>query len=517
MFNSRNRQKRAAGLPRLYLPLLILIILGYCLTSLSAGTDFWAHAAVGRWIIEHHQIPRQTLFLWSANVPWIWHSWLSQVIFYELLAHVPLAVGAVLAMLLTAVAACVSLLVWWKVWLQHQQQMGAGNAPGLLMPLIFLLAIFTSHGRFYPRPEIFTAVFITVLLWILIRRITSWRQLAAIFVIFALWANLHAGLAAGLAILAVSFLCNLAQDKSWRGARWDLMAVAAAVCGVFVNPYGWHYWAALKPISSITFSFITEWRPFWKSPPLHTTTIVAVFACFFCAFFAWLFSKQRRYAHLGWLIGSLILFLMARRNLWILAQISLAVIACNPRLFLTQTLWDFWTCRRQLVNKIISAPLQRWVRVGLFSYLIIAFLATLSPDFWQGRPVNPDAPVRAARILRKIAPGRRIFNGYEISSYLEWQLSGKPSLFIDLLNAYPSRIMEDYMKMIDGGGVSRKLLKKWHISYIILPQIEDDSPPSGLFLWLNMQPQWQIIYYGDDAVIWKKNPSAKPNSLFLLQ
>ncbi|MEO6907942.1 MAG: hypothetical protein ABI210_08640, partial [Abditibacteriaceae bacterium] len=81
-------QKRKRDLPKSYLPLLILLTVGYCMTSLPAATDFWAHAAVGRWIIEHHQIPHHTLFLWSDNIPWIWHSWLSQVVFYELLAHV---------------------------------------------------------------------------------------------------------------------------------------------------------------------------------------------------------------------------------------------------------------------------------------------------------------------------------------------------------------------------------------------------------------------------------------------
>ncbi len=51
---------------------------------LPSRFDFWAHAAVGRWIWETGHVPDHTLFLWTASEPWIYHSWLSQLIFFGL-------------------------------------------------------------------------------------------------------------------------------------------------------------------------------------------------------------------------------------------------------------------------------------------------------------------------------------------------------------------------------------------------------------------------------------------------
>jgi hypothetical protein len=505
-------------LPRLYLPLLILLTAGYCMTSLPAGTDFWAHAAVGRWIITHHQIPQQTLFLWSDKIPWIWHSWLSKIIFYECLAHVPENIGSLIAMIITAFAAIFSLLIWWKVWLKNQVKLSDTTTPGLLAALIFFLAIYVAHERFFPRPEIFSAVLLTLLLLLLVRGVTSWRSLIAIFLMFALWANLHAGLAVGLVFLTITFLCNLLQDRNWKISRWELLAIIAAIAGVFVNPYGWHYWAALKPVASVTFSFINEWKPFWKTPLMETPIIISAFLCFAAAFAAWLVSERRRLEHLGWLIAAFVLFIMARRNTWILAQVVLAVVACNPKLFVTAESWNRlqkWLHRKQIVS--IPTKLQTVARWGMCVWLFYAVLAAPSNKFWFGHFVDPDAPRQAAQFLRTIPTGQRIFNDYEISSYLEWKLNGKPPLFIDLLNAYHPDVMQDYVNTIDGGGEAAQLLKKWHINYIILPQIENDQFIGRLFVWLSVQPKWEMVYNQADGVIWKYNPNAKPKSLFQLQ
>ena len=488
------------------------------MTSLPAATDFWAHAAVGRWIIEHHQIPHHTLFLWSDNIPWIWHSWLSQVTFYELLAHVSDNTGSLLAMILTAFTALFSLLVWWRVWTRRQVELGAEATPGFLMALVFLLAIYTAHERFFPRPEIFSAVFLTFVLLLLIQRITTWKSLVALFIIFALWANFHAGLAMGLLLLVISFFCNLAQHRNGKQSGWELLAILAAVAGVFVNPYGWHYWAALKPVASVTFTFIDEWKPFWKYPPLATPIIISAFACFIIGVAAWVGSARRRLEHLCWLLATFVLFIMARRNIWILAQVMLAVVACNPRIFISAKIWNRIQkiLRRQ---KISERPikLQSLARWGVCICLFIAVLETLSPDFFHGYFAADNVPTKAAKFLQSIPPQDRIFNEYQISSFLEWKLNGKPPLFIDLLNAYHPQIMKDYLTIVDGGDAAATQLKKWRIRYIILPQLKSDQNPGRLMVWLSIQPKWVMVYTSTDAIIWKYEPNAKPKSLFQIQ
>src|SRR5947209_20353863 len=47
--------------------------------------DYFWHLTTGRWIIEHHAIPRfDPLALASAHVPWINGEWLYQIVLYAL-------------------------------------------------------------------------------------------------------------------------------------------------------------------------------------------------------------------------------------------------------------------------------------------------------------------------------------------------------------------------------------------------------------------------------------------------
>ena len=41
----------APALPPLYLPLLIVLTFAQTWRTLGGGDDFWAHAAVGRWMV----------------------------------------------------------------------------------------------------------------------------------------------------------------------------------------------------------------------------------------------------------------------------------------------------------------------------------------------------------------------------------------------------------------------------------------------------------------------------------
>ena len=77
-------------LPRFYFPLTMLLFPAIAWRPLRGADDFWVHAAIGRWIWQHGQIPHETLFVWGAKpIPWIYHSWLSQLGFYGLLSAGP--------------------------------------------------------------------------------------------------------------------------------------------------------------------------------------------------------------------------------------------------------------------------------------------------------------------------------------------------------------------------------------------------------------------------------------------
>src|SRR5947207_1388437 len=61
---------------------LFCILQAWC--PLPGSDDFWAHAAVGRWIWQNGQVPDHSLFLWTASEPWVAHSWLGELALYHL-------------------------------------------------------------------------------------------------------------------------------------------------------------------------------------------------------------------------------------------------------------------------------------------------------------------------------------------------------------------------------------------------------------------------------------------------
>src|SRR5262245_65134295 len=49
---------------------------------LNGYSGFWLHGAVGRWIWQEGKVPHQTLYLWTASEPYVYHSWLAELLFY---------------------------------------------------------------------------------------------------------------------------------------------------------------------------------------------------------------------------------------------------------------------------------------------------------------------------------------------------------------------------------------------------------------------------------------------------
>ena len=207
--------------PRFYLPLLLLLVAAYAWRPLEGGYDFWAHAAVGRWIWAHGRVPREALFLWSEpHTPWIAHSWLSQLMFYQLLAR-----GGILAVAIFNVVMPVAVFfLMWRVWKREAQI-------NFLTPLIFALAIWISAPRFQPRQELISALLLTILLATLVAwsqgRFDDWlrRQdgfhlslvAAPLVTLFFLWVNLHALVAVGLISLWIAVFGDYAQALFDRG------------------------------------------------------------------------------------------------------------------------------------------------------------------------------------------------------------------------------------------------------------------------------------------------------------
>lgn len=55
------------------------------LSSLKAADpDFWGYLAFGRLFLQSKSFPYRDVFSYIPNLPWVYHEWLTEVIFYPL-------------------------------------------------------------------------------------------------------------------------------------------------------------------------------------------------------------------------------------------------------------------------------------------------------------------------------------------------------------------------------------------------------------------------------------------------
>jgi hypothetical protein len=496
-------------LPKLALPLLLAVVFGYGWHPIAGGEDFWAHAAIGRWTMEHGQVPRHTLFLWSENIPWIAHAYGTGIIFYELLNIGGATIGPYLALIVTFLCCAAPFGLLWMYWRKKSPFCS-------LVPPLFVLAIWVSSARFHPRPEIFTALFLSMLLIFLCewprREKLPIPQIIGVLLMFIIWPNLHGAVAIGLVVLWISALSELIQG---RDARLLGLAVVCTLLLFGCNPRGLEYYKVLSPIASKTFLKIDEWKPFWKWPALGWDLVIGEVLLWLVGMLLWANNPNRRLAQLGWMLLMGAAFLKARRQLWLTAITSLAVIASNSENLESNALFRGW---RRLTKgdaeEAIPVPMRFITRAGVLVILICAACQAIPRNFLTMSAVDQKLPVKMADFLLTKAPQGRILNDYEYSAYLEWALHDKRKLYIDLNNAYPDTLMDEYFQVLDSSkkrAVMKQdeakraaILARRKIGIVTLRPYSAKEGLSILGKYLDKNPNWKRIYKEDDGTVWKR-------------
>ena len=456
-----------------------------------AFDDFWNHAAVGRWILENRQFPHETLFLWTAKQEWVAHSWGTQL-FFGLLMRAGGVWGPRLALAFGVVMVCAVYFLLWQLWQKHQEQ----SRFSLFGPILFLLAIGGSVGRYAVRPELFTALFLTILIVYLVRNHSprlGWPEVG-IVVMFLLWVNMHGAFLLGLALLAMAALGDSVQDRFDVHARKLWILWAGCVAMFPCNPYGLGLIQSLRQVNSLTFAAIDEWKPFWAVPHLEYSGVAAAFILFFAAAGVWFANPQRRWTYGIWLLFIGAAFLQARRQLWMLMIICLAVAAVNSAIL-------------EKVSQRFAATRQRQFQKIILGIMLVNFLVGPFYDFLRGGPYESDLPIALCDYIDRYNPPGRVFNGFNNAAYLAWHFGETRPLYADHLQAYSDDLTRNYMEITSATKQGQRLLDEQKIGYILLHNPRDLAPWPRLALYLFNSPDWELVFYDNNAVMWvRKTP-----------
>jgi Flp pilus assembly protein TadD len=253
---------------RLFLILSAIALVYAFLAGLRTVSDLdigW-QMATGRWVLQHHQVPRADFFSYTAHgEPWTYPIGAGLVFYAAYLA------GGYTLISWIGAAACV---VTVALLLRRGSAVGAAIA---------IIGIPLIAWRTTPRADMFTVVLFAAflsLLWENYR--TGHARLWLLPLLMLAWVNFHFGFAAGLglivAYLGTELLETVVSDIRRRAALQRLRRAAAwLVCTALitlVNPWGWGIYRALmrqERANAQQQYWITE----WSGVPLNWAAITS--------------------------------------------------------------------------------------------------------------------------------------------------------------------------------------------------------------------------------------------------
>ena len=453
---------------------------------LSDGDTGW-HIRTGELILRTGAVPARDPFSFSrAGEPWFAWEWLSDVSFallnrWQGLAAVAAFSGAVLAL-------AASLLLCWLL------RRGAGFWIGVP---VTLASVSACSVHYLARPHVFTLLFLTLALWVLDedRRKPS-GMVWGLIPLSGLWANLHGGFVAWIAILGLLVALNAAA-REWRALRRYATLCVLSVAATFLNPYGWHLHQHIS--SYLSSSWILDNVQEFQSPRIRSENL-EVFAILLLLGVA---MASRFLARRQWFEGSMVL-VWAFAALRSARHVPLFVVIAAPVIASECAAW--WAgkariARPKAVARVaweLSQDLGRWRRITLWTPVFcgLALWMTLTPAKLQDFPAERFPVAAVAGNLGRLQEGGafprgapRILTSDQWADYLIFHLYPMTRVFFDgRSDFYGPTIGRDYVVLLSAGRGWRRVLERYGFQLALLPL---DWPLGAV---LEGDPDWDLVY-----------------------
>jgi hypothetical protein len=400
---------------------LALVVLLSSLMALAKlyDPDFWWHLATGRQILHEGLFRTNTFSGHFADHPYGNTEWLFDLLLYALYGVFGYAGCQVAAMALSAGS-------WLLAALTVRRSGGVGAAAFLPLAALGLAA---SWIRLTPRPHLVTYLGLALLLYLQQarpRREVAWHALLAM-----VWANCHAGVLFGVALLGLKFLEGLllGDRQAWRR---NLKLTGAFLIGSLVNPGG----PGLLWYPFLHFN-VTDMLPVTEFMPMRLASAPA-FALYLALALLALPARVRRRDYFYPMV--LVVFLLLTfRAVRIAPKFILVTM---PGLGVTLAEWG------RGASRLSRGRLAPWA-LSLALALSVVPLAVLehrgiAPVMRFGWGVPGDlVPEGAVGFVREESPEGPFYNDFNQGGYLIWRLFPGYRVFQDgRIPAYPAGFLE---------------------------------------------------------------------------
>jgi hypothetical protein len=468
----------------------------------TADPELWAHTWVGEHILMTGKLQPVEPYSWTARgTPWINHEVLAEIALggaHRLAGGTGILLLKILVGLLTFAIA---------LQLGDEDLPWPGRALAWAVGAVAVVEI--SFG-FAPRPQIFTALGVSIELWLL-RRVArgEWRWALALPVLCALWVNTHGGVLAAIALLMAATAALTAQ-LFWNkfpalAARAPVEAVSARAVGalwvacvmcpaaLLANPYGWELirWTISGVIWLHHRPELEEWHPTGLSWDHAAFFILAALALV-----SFLLTHRRRaWWEIALCAGLAVFGLRSVRHAPLFAIAALA--------FVPPHLADVIVRFRDRF-----AGLEAWSRYPGAQWAATAALAAAALGAGVGaftlhkeHPLTMEVPrsqypLSAIRFMRNHGLRGNLLVFFDWGELCLWELpDGAPSLDGRWETCYPRELIPEHWKFYNGEPVDRRVLDIDKADLALLP-----ANLAGT-LALSQRPGWRVAYFDSFAVV----------------
>jgi hypothetical protein len=442
--------------------------------------DVWWQLAGGRWLCQHHSLPREDPFSFTAGqAAWLNHEWLAEVGMYGLMAAGGLGLlHAVRLLLVIATFMCMA-------WAARQAAVEEPDHWSLAAASLVALLNSAYASFFDVRPYLLTYLFLAMTMG---AGLALWRSRSPwcawlLPLVFLFWANVHSGVVIGGVVLLV--LSALGGEQRRRLLVVSAVCLAASLC----NPYGIDVWTF-----PLDFYQGTLWGRFlneWARPDLLGAQLP--FLLYWIATLALAFALRRRLVlpYLVVLGAVAVLSMTAWRHQPLFGLVSVPV----------------WTLGVRLVRALLGEVVldQRLGLVAAMGGLLLAGFTLGSTNLADLSMENSLFPSQAVPWLAAARLPSRLYNAYGWGGYLTWYLYPQYQVFIDgrANTLYPEVVYRDFLLVRQGDPHWHEILAHWDVHVMILNKVEG-APAPGHDLRLEVQNDaaWRKVYEDAIAIIY---------------
>ncbi len=463
-------------------------ILFFGLLALTArpatDSDLWWHLRTGQWIVETGHVPHVDPFSFTrAGHAWVAHEWLSEVVFYELWKHGGTAALIVFSALVTTAG---FMLLYRRCLSRGQEPHWAAAATAL-----GALAAAPAWGV---RPQMFTFLLASLLLYLLEAGEFHPRLLLWIPPIFVVWLNLHAGFALAPALLAAYGLGGLLETAfghtAWTEARPILLRTLLlfGVCLLLIplNPNGTELYR--YPFDTLRSQELRSLIGEWRSPDFHRSLYRPFLLVSLLLVVALASSRSRpRGRVIVLLLFAMVAALDAARHVPIFILIAMPVIAAAIPAGKGE-----WHATH------VFSRFQRGVNVAAILLMVAFALAR-----WVSLARTQDAaeaaqfPRSSVAFLHSGKYPQDLFVNYDWGGYTIWKLYPEYRVFVD---GRSDLYGDDLLRQAITTAVElrtgwRDVLDNWNIQTVLIP------PSCALAQALRLDPNWYPVFTDSQAVV----------------